>query len=147
MFSSCMRQNPSPLTSSQLPAQACSSLTSADSTTTMDRLDGSRASAFCILMGSHSTMLGLLSEPHLSCYSPQVPCASGALDVASDDEVPIPCLYVPSPLQLSDHAAAASIPETAADVPIWRFPPCSALVSCSSNDKALIQCPTLSCVP
>jgi hypothetical protein len=39
----------------------------------------------------------LLSQSHLSCCSPQMACLSGASDLVSDDEVPIPFLYVPSP--------------------------------------------------
>jgi hypothetical protein len=58
----------------------------------------------------------------------------GALDLVSDDEVPIPCLPVPSPWRPSAHAAAALPADRGDEVPILGTQPRSALVSCDSDN-------------
>jgi hypothetical protein len=50
----------------------------------MASLGGSRVSISSVLLGSISAMPGLLSQPHLSCCIPQVPCMSGALELPSE---------------------------------------------------------------
>jgi hypothetical protein len=72
-----------------------------------------------------------------------MPFVFGASSWVSDDDVPIPCLHVPSPRQPSAHAMTASLAESDNDVPILRIPPRSALVSCDSDDEALVPLPLL----
>jgi hypothetical protein len=50
-------------------------------------------------------------------------------------------------LQNSALAAAASLADGDDEVPIPRFPSCSALVWCDSDDEVLILRPMLSCLP
>jgi hypothetical protein len=71
-----------------------------------------------------------LPRSRISCCSPQAPCVSGAPNQVSDDEVPIPCLHVTSPLRPSACATAASPSDSDDEVPIPRFSHCPALVSC-----------------
>jgi hypothetical protein len=108
----------------------------------MDSLDGSRAS---VLMGSTSATPALLSQPHLPVVVPR--CLGCLILRTWLARSPIPCLYVPFPRRLSDLAAASSQADSAAEVPIPRFPPPFALVSGDSDDEVLIPRPTLSCVP
>jgi hypothetical protein len=83
-----------------------------------------------------------LSQSLSSCYSPLVPCMFDALDPVNDDEVPIPCLHVPSPKQPSAHAAAASLEDSDDKLPISLIPPRSCDV-----DEVLIPHPVLSRPP
>jgi hypothetical protein len=105
-FLRCVCPNPSTLTLSRTLTHACSTTNSADSTTTTDSLDGLHAS---VIMGSPSVSPRLMSRSHLSCCSPEVPCVSDALDQVSNNEVPIPCLQVPSCPLLSVHAMAVMV--------------------------------------
>jgi hypothetical protein len=88
------------------------------------------------------------------CISPTFPAVvplclavSGASDLVSDDEVPIPRLYVPFPQQLSDHAVAASLADSCAEVPFPRLPPRITLAACDSDKEVLIPLPMLFCLP
>jgi hypothetical protein len=118
----------------------CSTPSSAESTTTMERLDCLHAFVSVgssVVMGSPSETPRLLPRSHLSCCSPTMPCLSGASDPVSDDEDPIPCLHVPSPRQPPAHATAASLAKSDDDIPIPRIPPRNALVLCDSEDEVL----------
>jgi hypothetical protein len=116
---------------------------SAESITTKHSLAGSHSSVSVAVLDSLSAMPSLLSQYLLSCLSSQVPCVFGASDLVIHDEVPFPCLHVPSSWQPSYHAAAASLSASADDVPIPRFPSRSALNSCVC-DEVLILHPFLS---
>jgi hypothetical protein len=107
----------------------------------MGSLDGSRAAV--------SSGFSLCDPRAAVSVPPFLSYSSGALRVwCSDDKVPIPCLYVPYPWRLPDHAAAASLADSAAKVPIPRIPPRSALVLSDSDDEVLIpRLIMLSCVP
>jgi hypothetical protein len=67
-------------------------------------------------------------------------CVFGASDIVRNDEVPNPCLHVPSPQQSSAHAVATSLADSD-DVPILRIQPRSAVVSCDSDDEVLVPRP------
>jgi hypothetical protein len=67
--------------------------------------------------------------------------------VLLDDEVPIPCLLVPSPQRPSAHAMAAWLAGGDDEVSILRITPSSPPVSYDSDDEILIPCPMLSCLP
>jgi hypothetical protein len=54
-----------------------------------------------------------LSQSLPSGHSPPVPCVFGISDLVSNDEVPIPCLHVPSPQRPSARAAATSLADSA----------------------------------
>jgi hypothetical protein len=109
----------------------------------MHSLAGSHSSVSVAVLDSLSAMPSLLSQYLLSCLSSQVPCVFGASDLVNHDEVPFPCLYVPSSWQPSYHAAAAWLSVSADEVPIPRFPSRSALDSCVC-DEVLILHPFLS---
>jgi hypothetical protein len=70
------------------------------------------------------------SNPVTSCWSPQVPCVSGAPDQVSDDKIPIPCLQVSPPPRPSAHTTAASPADSDDELPIPRLSHRPALVSC-----------------
>jgi hypothetical protein len=138
-----------PLTPPRPPAHACSAPSSADSANTMDSLDCSHA--FSVLMDYPSETPPLLSQYPLSCCSPQVSCLFGTLDLVSG-RGPHSLTACPVPTgTFSAHAAAASLADSADEIPIPRFPPCSALVLCDSDDEVPIPCPRLcrlsSCTP
>jgi hypothetical protein len=89
--------------------------------TALDSLDG--ASVTSVLKGSTVVSPRLLPRSRVSCYSPQVPCVSGAPGQVSHDEVPIPCLRVsPPPPRCSARAAAALPAERDDEVPIYFSP-------------------------
>jgi hypothetical protein len=85
----------------------------------------------------------LLSRP-LSCDSYQALSVFAASDAVSDDEVPIPCLYVSPPWRPSAHVAAASLADSDNEDHIPQMPPRSGLVTCDSVDEAPIPRPMLS---
>jgi hypothetical protein len=132
---------PSSLTPLTTPALGCSTSTSADSATTMDTLDGSRAS---VLFGSPSETPRLLSQSHPSCCCLQVPCMCGVLDMVTDDKVSIPCLHVPSPHRPWAPATAAPPADSDNVVPILHFTRRPAMFSCASDDEVRIAHAVLS---
>jgi hypothetical protein len=116
------------------PPPSCSTPTYRHPATVVDSLDCSLAFLSSILLGSPSEIPRRLPQSLPSCRSSQVPCVFSASDQVSDEEVPIPHLYVPPPQPPSAHAAAALLADCD-KVPILHIPPCSALVSCDSNDE------------
>jgi hypothetical protein len=62
----------------------------------MDTFYCSHASASSVLTVSPPENPWLLSQYPLSCCSPQVPWGFGASGLFSGDDVPIPCLHVPT---------------------------------------------------
>jgi hypothetical protein len=87
---------PSPMTPSLLPTHVCSIPTTTDSGIPMDSLDGSPAS---VILDSSCAYPQPLPWSGISCCSLQVHCMSGASDQVNTDDVRIPCLHVPSPMQ------------------------------------------------
>jgi hypothetical protein len=73
-------------------------------------------------------------------------CMLGAPNQISDDEVPIPGLYVTSPPQPSAHAATSSPAHSDDEVPIPRFSHGTVLVSCYGDAEVPLPCPRVSCL-
>jgi hypothetical protein len=128
-----------PRDSSQPPAHACSTRCTTDTATTLDTMDGPPASVTSVFLGSPVVSPQPLPRSRLSCFSPQVPCVSGAPDHVSDDEVPIPCLHVTLPPRPAARAAATSPANSDDEVPIPRFSHRPALLSrCGDAEVSLL---------
>jgi hypothetical protein len=82
-------------------------------------------------VGSPSEPPRPLSPSLPSCRSTQAPSAFDASNLVSDDEVPIPCPNIMSPLRPPRLQM------------VMKFSFCPALVSCDSDDGVLISSPLL----
>jgi hypothetical protein len=75
-----------------------------------------------------------------------VPCILGAPDQVSDDEVPIPHLHATPPSPPSARAAATLLADSDDEVPLLRFSPRTALLSCCGDAVVPFPHPIICCL-